>query len=250
MVWPLVLRVALPVALFTLGIGSFLLLGAAVLRSPSRCPGCTIADLGIAVVVGGRRSPRCPALASSLIARRRGRAVLPPAPGGGAAAADGADERPPGVLFLQIDGLAYDIARRAVRDGSMPTFAAWLRAGSHRLTYWHTDWSSQTGAAVCGILHGSNDDILGFRWYEKDRDHIPASRTRRTPPRWSGGTPTAAACSPGTAPAAATCSPATPPHISLTMSSLPHVVPAAVAGGSGAPATASAPATTPTSPAR
>ena len=54
----------------------------------------------------------------------------------------------------------------------MPTFAAWLAAGSHRLTHWHTDWSSQTGAGVCGILHGSNDDILGYRWYEKDRDHV------------------------------------------------------------------------------
>ena len=54
----------------------------------------------------------------------------------------------------------------------MPTLAAWLAAGSHRLTSWHTDWSSQTGAAVCGILHGTNHDILGFRWYEKDRDHM------------------------------------------------------------------------------
>jgi hypothetical protein len=27
---------------------------------------------------------------------------------------------------------------------------------------------------VCGLLHGSNEDILGFRWYEKDRDHVMA----------------------------------------------------------------------------
>ncbi|UOY00244.1 alkaline phosphatase family protein [Blastococcus sp. PRF04-17] len=76
------------------------------------------------------------------------------------------------MLFLQIDGLSYETARRAVRDGSMPTLAAWLRSGSHVLTSWHTDWSSQTGSAVSGILHGSNHDVPGFRWYEKDRDHV------------------------------------------------------------------------------
>ena len=78
------------------------------------------------------------------------------------------------MLFLQVDGLGFDTVRRAVRDGDMPTFALWLAQGSHALTEWHCDWSSQTGASVCGILHGRNDDILGFRWYEKDRDHIMA----------------------------------------------------------------------------
>ena len=76
------------------------------------------------------------------------------------------------MFFLQVDGLGHEVARRAVRDGNMPTFAAWLAAGSHRLTYWNTDWSSQTGAAVCGILHGDNAGILGYRFYEKDRDHV------------------------------------------------------------------------------
>src|SRR4051794_31243800 len=141
--------------------------------------------------------------------------------------ADGVDERPPGVLFLQIDALAYDTARRAVRDGSMPNLAAWLRSGSHTMTSWHTDWSSQTGAAVSGILHGSNHDILGFRWYEKDRDHI----TRVSHPvdaveverRHSDGRGLLAPDGAGrgnlfTGDAA---------HVSLTMSSLAHVVPAA-----------------------
>ena len=37
-VWPLVMRVALPVALFTFGLGSFLLLGALVLGALLRDP--------------------------------------------------------------------------------------------------------------------------------------------------------------------------------------------------------------------
>jgi hypothetical protein len=84
------------------------------------------------------------------------------------------DAGPPGVLLLQIDGLGYHTVRRAVRDGDLPTLARWLAEDTHALTDWHCDWSSQTGASVCGLLHGSNEDILGFRWYEKDRDHVMA----------------------------------------------------------------------------
>lgn len=43
---------------------------------------------------------------------------------------------------------------------------------THRLTSWHTDWSSQTGASQLGILHGSTFDVPAFRWYEKDRGEV------------------------------------------------------------------------------
>ena len=49
--WPLVMRVALPVAFFTLGLGSFLLFGAAVLALSFAVPGVYIANLGVALVV-------------------------------------------------------------------------------------------------------------------------------------------------------------------------------------------------------
>ena len=75
----------------------------------------------------------------------------------------------PGVVFLEIDGLALPVLQRAMRDGHAPTMASWLREGSHRLTEWETDLSSQTGASQAGILLGSNDDIPAFRWVEKER---------------------------------------------------------------------------------
>ncbi len=75
----------------------------------------------------------------------------------------------PGVLFLEIDGLAHDVLLRALKDGSAPTLAAWVRGGSHRLRRWETDWSSQTGACQAGLLHGSNEDMPAFRWWEKER---------------------------------------------------------------------------------
>ena len=169
--WPLILRVAAPIALFTLGLGSFLFLGAGMLLLSFAVPGVTITDLGTAVTVVAGLSA-VGAVASSLIGLDEDELFFRRAARRAHGGADDQDDRPPGVLFLQVDGLGHEVARRAVRDGNMPTFAAWLAAGSHRLTYWNTDWSSQTGAGVCGILHGDNAGILGYRFYEKDRDHV------------------------------------------------------------------------------
>jgi uncharacterized membrane protein YvlD (DUF360 family) len=80
----------------------------------------------------------------------------------------------PGILFLEIDGLALPVLQRAMRDGSAPTMARWLTEGTHRLAEWETDLSSQTGASQSGILLGSNEDIPAFRWVEKERDMLVA----------------------------------------------------------------------------
>ena len=75
----------------------------------------------------------------------------------------------PGIVFLEIDGLALPVLQRAMRDGHAPNMARWVTDGSHRLVEWETDLSSQTGASQAGILLGSNDDIVAFRWVEKER---------------------------------------------------------------------------------
>jgi uncharacterized membrane protein YvlD (DUF360 family) len=74
----------------------------------------------------------------------------------------------PGIVFLEIDGLALPVLKRAMRDGNAPTMARWLRDGEHRMVEWETDLSSQTGASQAGILLGSNEDISAFRWVEKE----------------------------------------------------------------------------------
>ncbi|HEU4658716.1 MAG TPA: phage holin family protein [Capillimicrobium sp.] len=73
----------------------------------------------------------------------------------------------PGILFLEIDGLALPVLRRAIQDGTTPNMARWLADGTHRLLGWETDLSSQTGASQAGILLGDNDDIPAFRWVDK-----------------------------------------------------------------------------------
>jgi uncharacterized membrane protein YvlD (DUF360 family) len=167
--WPLVMRIALPIAFFTLGLGSFLIMGGVVLAVFNAIPGVEVRSLRTSVLVAVVMAGIAGAISSALAinedevffrrARRRGAGGDP-------------GEAPPGVIFLQIDGLGHPVARRAVRDGSMPTLSSWLRTGSHVLRAWHTDWSSQTGASQSGILQGSNDGILGFRWYDKARDKV------------------------------------------------------------------------------
>ena len=80
----------------------------------------------------------------------------------------------PGMLFLEIDGLAQPVLQRAMRDGNAPTMARWLADDTHRFIEWEPDLSSQTGASQAGILLGSNEDIPAFRWVEKESGRIMA----------------------------------------------------------------------------
>jgi uncharacterized membrane protein YvlD (DUF360 family) len=81
----------------------------------------------------------------------------------------------PGLLVIQIDGLAHDVFADALRTGRMPTLASWVRGGSHRLVPWRCDLPSQTSASQAGLLHGRNDDIPAFRWYEKGTGRLLVS---------------------------------------------------------------------------
>ena len=78
----------------------------------------------------------------------------------------------PGIVFLEIDGLALPILGDAMRDGSAPNLARWVSEDGYRLAEWETDLSSQTGASQAGILLGSNEDIPAFRWVEKEEGRM------------------------------------------------------------------------------
>src|SRR5688572_13421230 len=80
----------------------------------------------------------------------------------------------PGIIYLEIDGLALPVLRRAMRDGNASNMARWVAEGTHGLAEWETDLSSQTGASQAGILLGSNDDIPAFRWVDKESRTLSA----------------------------------------------------------------------------
>jgi uncharacterized membrane protein YvlD (DUF360 family) len=78
----------------------------------------------------------------------------------------------PGIVFLEIDGLALPVLARAMRDGVVPEMHRWRSSGTHLLAEWETDLSSQTGASQAGILLGSNENIPAFRWVEKESGKV------------------------------------------------------------------------------
>jgi uncharacterized membrane protein YvlD (DUF360 family) len=169
LVWPLLARLALPLTVLTLGLGALVLNGVLVTVAINLLPGAEVATAWEGILITVLVAALTAAVYSLLAideddawhrnvvrrqARRRGQVT---------------ETDVPGVLFLEIDGLAHDVLMRALQDGSAPHLASWVRSGSHRLRSWETDWSSQTGACQAGLLHGSNDDMPAFRWWEKER---------------------------------------------------------------------------------
>jgi uncharacterized membrane protein YvlD (DUF360 family) len=170
LVWPLLIRIALPFTVLTLGLGVLALNGAVVVAVSAIEPGIHVQGVGAGILVAiGITIVNTLATAlfalddddfyyRNVLKRQARRHGVP-------GAASGA----PGVYFLEIDGLAHAVVRRGLRDGHLPTLSRWIRGGTHRLIGWETDWSSQTGACQAGLLHGDNDDMPAFRWWEKER---------------------------------------------------------------------------------
>jgi uncharacterized membrane protein YvlD (DUF360 family) len=167
-IWPLLVRFALPITVLTLGVAALLLNGVIVGIASRIVDGFGVGMLwGIVVAL-------VLTVVNTLVTSLLGiddddfyyrNVIRRAATRQGATSSD-----VPGVVFLEIDGLAHEVVVRALRDGNMPLVARWLREGSHQLIRWETDWSSQTGACQAGLLHGNSDDWPAFRWWEKEHN--------------------------------------------------------------------------------
>ena len=78
------------------------------------------------------------------------------------------DPEVPGVIFVQLDGMPAPVLEYEMRAGNLPTLSRWLRSGTHDLTEWVARIPSTTPVSQAGILHGVNEGIPAFRWYEKE----------------------------------------------------------------------------------
>ena len=78
----------------------------------------------------------------------------------------------PGLVVVQIDGLARPVLQGQVRAGRVPHLARWLRSGRYRLDGWEALLPSTTPASQAGILHGTTAGIPAFRWYEKEAGRL------------------------------------------------------------------------------
>jgi uncharacterized membrane protein YvlD (DUF360 family) len=164
--WPLLIRLLLPLTVLTFGLGS-LVLSAAIISLSIRLVDGSAPDFLSAIALAFLLAVMLMLLAPALsidddarqlrLVRRRARGVR---------SSHRTDV--PGVIMFEIDGLAEPVLQRALREGHAPTMARWLDQGSHRAVAWECDLSSQTGASQAGLLLGSNEDMPAFRWYEKD----------------------------------------------------------------------------------
>ena len=162
--WPVLTRIAMPFLVLTFGFGTLILNGillevfAPIFYMKITGPAIILAPLAMAAVT---------TVLSALITIEDDssyyRSVL----------RDAEKKRKtdiknyPGVIIVEIDGLAYEVLCEAIERGDMPTIKEMIDSEDYNLRMWETDLSSQTGASQAGILHGNNEGIVAFRWIEK-----------------------------------------------------------------------------------
>lgn len=174
-VWPALAVVVVPISVLTLGLGAIVLNAILVGVVLDWLPGVTIAGLGTALAIAVGLAAVTTLVASALAVddavwfdswmarrarRRSGAAVVTDVPG---------------IVFVQIDGLATSVLQRALRSGDAPTLHRWLSQGTHELHPWETGWSSQTGVSQCGILHGSVQNLPAFRFLDRSTGTVVVS---------------------------------------------------------------------------
>jgi len=77
------------------------------------------------------------------------------------------DADDPGLIIIQIDGLAHEHLLQAMRRRRLPNIRGMLDRDGFTLSRWRCGLPSSTPAAQAGIMFGDNDDIPAFRWYDK-----------------------------------------------------------------------------------
>lgn len=175
LLWPMILRLLSSLHVILFFIGTILLNGLMVVFASDFLDGIIIAgiDEGLLVtfwltalnfILSGLLSLNDTQTYNSLVVKRLVQSVTTPIKTDKA-----------GIIFLEIDGLSKPILDYALEHDYLPTLAEWLKSGSHQVVEWECDWSSQTSASQAGILHGSNDNMPAFRWYERASEKVMVS---------------------------------------------------------------------------
>ncbi len=73
----------------------------------------------------------------------------------------------PGLLVVQLDGVSRTVLRRALDAGEAPVLQRWLETGSHSLGGWWSTVPSTTPASQAGLLHGDDEQVPAFRWWDR-----------------------------------------------------------------------------------
>jgi uncharacterized membrane protein YvlD (DUF360 family) len=174
LVRPVVLALLVPVSLIATAIAVFVLQFAAFLIAARLTPGVSISSL-LTAIVGSFVFAIVNSTLTAVLGVDRGGSYFGSLVQTLQAQRAAPHSERPGVVILQIDGLAYPILAARIRAGSVNTMAGWVRDGTHRLSRWEALLPSMTSAGQLGILHGTNDGIPAFRWFERDRQKLMVS---------------------------------------------------------------------------
>lgn len=72
-----------------------------------------------------------------------------------------------GFIGIQIDGLGYYVLRGALTRRYAPFLRGLVKRRGYQLHRYRVGLPATTPASQLGIFYGDNDDVPGFRWYDK-----------------------------------------------------------------------------------
>ena len=169
LLWPIIRRFLMKVIIFTFGVGSLLINSIIFYIASYFIPGVSAGVYGVLQV------PLMMAIATTFITNitntnyydRYIKNILDYA----------IKQKTPhnkgnlGFIIIEIDGLSINTLKKAIDKGVMPNIKRYLDKKTHALKGWETDLSSQTGSSQAGILHGNNENIVAYRWVEKENNN-------------------------------------------------------------------------------
>ena len=168
LLWPLLTRILMPFLVLTFGVGTLILNGF-MLQFFGPLFGIEIS--GFAIILVPLSMAFVTTLLSSLVTIDDDASYYRSVFRDAEKKRKGDIKDYPGLIIVEIDGLAYDVLCEAIDKGLMPTVKSLIDNKTHTLRKWETDLSSQTGASQAGILHGNNENFTAFRWIEKENDN-------------------------------------------------------------------------------
>jgi uncharacterized membrane protein YvlD (DUF360 family) len=83
-----------------------------------------------------------------------------------------ADPEVDGVVFVQLDGVAFPVLGWAIQAGAVATLRRWVTSGDYVLREWTAQLPCTTPASQLGILHGTVAGVPAFRWYDRELGRV------------------------------------------------------------------------------
>jgi hypothetical protein len=72
-----------------------------------------------------------------------------------------------GLVILHIDGVSYSMLLRAMNKGYLPHLTKFIEEKNYKIDKYWCGLPSTTPYCQAGLLYGDNQNIPGFRWWDK-----------------------------------------------------------------------------------